>query len=145
MAGLMIALFLLSWLPYALIATFGVVGLDHFVTPYSAELPVMLAKASAIWNPIVYALKHPRYRSVLAGYLPSWMRAVCCRTRRSEVESKSNRSVVQVAKAVNLAERQRQAPIALQPMEHGVISEIPQESPQQIADDNGDGDVVTSL
>ena len=67
----MITLFIVSWLPYALVATFGFVGLTHLVTPYSAELPVMLAKASAIWNPIVYALKHPRYRSAVAEYLPS--------------------------------------------------------------------------
>ena len=69
-AALMIVLFIGSWLPYALVAMFGMVGLGQLVTPYSAELPVMLAKASAIWNPIVYALKHPRYRSALAGYLP---------------------------------------------------------------------------
>ena len=74
----MIALFIGSWLPYALVATFGIVGLDQLVTPYSAELPVMLAKASAIWNPIVYALKHPRYRAVLAEYLPKCVRPKCC-------------------------------------------------------------------
>ena len=70
MAALMIALFIGSWLPYCLVAMFGIVGLSDLVTPYSAELPVMLAKASAIWNPIVYALKHSRYRSALAERLP---------------------------------------------------------------------------
>jgi len=69
-AALMIALFVGSWLPYCLVAMFGIVGLGHLVTPYSAELPVMLAKASAVWNPIVYALMHPRYRSALAERLP---------------------------------------------------------------------------
>ena len=78
----MITLFIVSWLPYALVATFGFVGLTHLVTPYSAELPVMLAKASAIWNPIVYALKHPRYRSAVAEYLPSSIKVfvgIACR------------------------------------------------------------------
>ena len=79
MAALMIALFIGSWLPYALVASFSIVGLNHLVTPYVAELPVMLAKASAIWNPIVYALKHPRYRSMLAEYLPENIKACCCR------------------------------------------------------------------
>jgi len=78
MAALMILLFIVSWLPYCLIAMFGIVGLGHLVTPYSAELPVMLAKASAMWNPILFALKHPRYRSALAGYLPEIV-TQCCR------------------------------------------------------------------
>jgi len=77
MAALMIVLFIVSWLPYCLIAMFGIVGLGHLVTPYSAELPVMLAKASAMWNPILFALKHPRYRSALAGYLPEIVTQWC--------------------------------------------------------------------
>ena len=35
---------------------FGIVGLGELVTPYSAELPVMLAKASAIWTRVVHGL-----------------------------------------------------------------------------------------
>ena len=69
----MIVLFILSWLPYALIAQFGIVGLDVLVTPYSTEFPIMLAKASAIWNPVVYALTHPRYRIALQQVFP------CCK------------------------------------------------------------------
>ena len=85
----MISLFIASWLPYALVATFGFVGLHQLVTPYSAELPVMLAKASAIWNPIVYALKHPKYRSVLATYLPKSVRLKCCGTMEGSSTSKT--------------------------------------------------------
>ena len=89
MSALMISLFIASWLPYALVATFGFVGLHQLVTPYSAELPVMLAKASAIWNPIVYALKHPRYRAVLATYLPKSVRLKCCRAAEGSSTSKT--------------------------------------------------------
>jgi len=59
----------------------------RLVTPYSAELPVMLAKASAIWNPIVYALKHPRYRSTLSQLLPKKIRARCCMKATSAGDS----------------------------------------------------------
>jgi hypothetical protein len=72
-AAIMIGLFIVSWLPYALIAQFGITGLDNLVTPYSTEIPVIVAKASAIWNPIVYALTHPRYRVALCDIFP------CCR------------------------------------------------------------------
>jgi r-opsin len=69
----MVGLFVVSWLPYALIAQFGIIGLHDLVTPYSTEIPVLVAKASAIWNPIVYALTHPRYRVALREIIP------CCR------------------------------------------------------------------
>ena len=70
----MILLFVASWLPYSLVATLGLVGYAQlnscppatpclfmpnsvgyaeYVTPYAAEFPVMLAKASAVWNPDV--------------------------------------------------------------------------------------------
>ena len=35
-----------------------------FVTPLMSELPVVMAKTSAVYNPIIYALSHPRYREV---------------------------------------------------------------------------------
>ena len=108
----MIALFIGSWLPYALITTFGVVGLHQLVTPYSAELPVMLAKASAIWNPIVYALKNPRYRSVLAKYLPKSVRLKCCRS----ADGGGSKTASTRSKESHAA-----APIAPQPIDDGLV------------------------
>lgn len=32
------------------------------LTPYSKSVPAVIAKASAIYNPIIYAIIHPRYR-----------------------------------------------------------------------------------
>jgi len=52
----MVVLYIVSWLPYTIVALFGILGLSDLVTPYSAEIPVLLAKTSAVWNPIVYAL-----------------------------------------------------------------------------------------
>ena len=58
-------MFILSWLPYTTVAMLGISGHDQYVTPYTTEMPVMLAKASGAWNPIIYALSHPRYREAL--------------------------------------------------------------------------------
>jgi len=52
----MVVLYIVSWLPYTIIALFGILGLSDLVTPYTAEIPVLLAKTSAVWNPIVYAM-----------------------------------------------------------------------------------------
>jgi r-opsin len=74
----MITLFVLSWLPYTIVAQLGITGHQDYVTPYVAEFPVMLAKSSAVWNPIVYSLTHPRYKAALAARLPASLRSLCC-------------------------------------------------------------------
>jgi len=131
MAALMIVLFIVSWLPYCLIAMFGIVGLGHLVTPYSAELPVMLAKASAIWNPIVYALKHPRYRSALAGYLPEIVTQWC---RLGEPSSKTSST----RKSYETQKHQTAAPaVALQEAGDAEDVQIRHQIP---AADGADGD-----
>lgn len=61
-----IVMFVVSWLPYAIIAQLAIAGYQQHITPYTTELPVMFAKASAIWNPIIYALSHPRYKAELS-------------------------------------------------------------------------------
>lgn len=138
MAALMIALFIGSWLPYALVATFGIVGLDQLVTPYSAELPVMLAKASAIWNPIVYALKHPRYRLALAERLPQWVTAKCCRRAQgdSQTSSTTRRS------CVSQSQKPSAEPIAAQSTADRVDLQVRQQIPAIVAasDDGGGND-----
>jgi len=41
------------------------------------------------WNPIVYALKHPRYRAALADYLPRVGRVADCLHLTSESDSRT--------------------------------------------------------
>ena len=125
----MIILFVGSWLPYALVATFGFVGLGQLVTPYTAEIPVMLAKASAIWNPIVYALMHPRYRSTLAGYLPQCLKARCCGSVEGDSKTSSTRRSYQPATNV-----------ALQATGDRVDVDIPAAYTHHVVDDDDDGD-----
>ncbi|TNN68419.1 Melanopsin-A [Liparis tanakae] len=40
------------------------------LTPYMNSIPAVIAKASAIHNPIIYAITHPKYRSALGRYIP---------------------------------------------------------------------------
>ena len=70
-----VCLYLLSWCPYATIALIGQFGPAEWVTPLVSELPVMLAKAAAMHNPIVYALSHPKFREALYVKAP-WL--FCC-------------------------------------------------------------------
>jgi r-opsin len=76
-AIIIVSLYLLSWSPYATVALIGQFGPEKWVTPFLSELPVMLAKASAMHNPIVYAISHPKFREAL--YLKSPSLFSCCK------------------------------------------------------------------
>nr|BAR90770.1 rhabdomeric opsin [Nautilus pompilius] len=67
---IIITQFLLSWTPYAVVAMLGQFGPPEWVTPYASEVPVMFAKASAMHNPIVYALSHPKFREAINERFP---------------------------------------------------------------------------
>lgn len=69
-ALLVILLFVVSWSPYSVVALTATAGYSHLLTPYMNSVPAVIAKASAIHNPIIYAITHPKYRVAIARYVP---------------------------------------------------------------------------
>ncbi|TRY91236.1 hypothetical protein DNTS_035568 [Danionella cerebrum] len=69
-ALLVIMLFVISWSPYSVVALTATAGYSHLLTPYMNSVPAVIAKASAIHNPIIYAITHPKYRAAIARYMP---------------------------------------------------------------------------
>ncbi|XP_045149425.1 melanopsin isoform X5 [Echinops telfairi] len=69
-ALLVISLFVLSWAPYSTVVLVAFAGYAHVLTPYMNSVPAVIAKASAIHNPIIYAITHPKYRMAIAQHLP---------------------------------------------------------------------------
>eukprot|EP00095_Tigriopus_kingsejongensis_P000350 maker-scaffold1125_size61249-snap-gene-0.12 protein:Tk00350 transcript:maker-scaffold1125_size61249-snap-gene-0.12-mRNA-1 annotation:"opsin" len=65
-----ICLWLLAWCPYATIAMVGQFGGSHLLTPVVTQLPSFLAKTASCFNPIVYAVSHPKYREALTNEIP---------------------------------------------------------------------------
>nr|BAQ54880.1 opsin, arthropsin type [Epiophlebia superstes] len=65
----LVLLFLISWTPYSVISLIGQFGDIQRITPWTATLPAIFAKASVIYNPIVYGLSHPHFRSSVRQYL----------------------------------------------------------------------------
>eukprot|EP00094_Tigriopus_californicus_P004155 TCALIF_04003-PA protein Name:"Similar to Compound eye opsin BCRH2 (Hemigrapsus sanguineus)" AED:0.27 eAED:0.27 QI:0/0.4/0.18/0.81/1/1/11/0/584 len=57
-----ICLWLLAWTPYAAIAMIGQFGGAHLLTPVVTQLPSFLAKTASCFNPIVYAVSHPKFQ-----------------------------------------------------------------------------------
>ena len=51
---LMIFAFMVSWFPYTIICFFKMTGYE--VTPTISALPLLFAKSSICWNPIIYVV-----------------------------------------------------------------------------------------
>ncbi|XP_059167105.1 rhodopsin-like [Physella acuta] len=79
--------FLLSWTPYATIVLIAQFGPTELVTPYVCELPIVFAKASAMHNPLIYSLSHPKFREALNKRFP-WI-LCCCGFSEKEKETVS--------------------------------------------------------
>ncbi|XP_066534373.1 melanopsin-A [Hoplias malabaricus] len=102
-ALIVILLYVISWSPYSTVALTAFAGYADMLTPYMNSVPAVIAKASAIHNPIIYAITHPKYRLAIAKYIPC-LRVLLCiperellsvrssfmSTRRSTVTSQSS-------------------------------------------------------
>ncbi|XP_076855853.1 opsin 4b isoform X2 [Brachyhypopomus gauderio] len=102
-ALIVILLYVISWSPYACVALTAFAGYADILTPYMNSVPAVIAKASAIHNPIIYAITHPKYRAALATYVPCLGALLCVpqgerfttttsftSTRRSTVTSRAS-------------------------------------------------------
>ncbi|XP_078716067.1 melanopsin-like isoform X2 [Lampetra fluviatilis] len=69
-ALIVILLYVVSWSPYSCVALVAWAGYADMLTPYMNSVPAIIAKASAIHNPIVYAITHPKYRQAIGKYVP---------------------------------------------------------------------------
>ncbi|KAJ7383198.1 hypothetical protein OS493_030356, partial [Desmophyllum pertusum] len=61
--------FLLSWSPYCIVSFAAIIKGSHVLSSGEAEVPELMAKASVIYNPIVYTLMNEGFRRTLWGLL----------------------------------------------------------------------------
>ncbi|KAG1954714.1 melanopsin [Pimephales promelas] len=87
-ALIVILLYVISWSPYSCVALTAFAGYADILTPYMNSVPAVIAKASAIHNPIIYAITHPKYRSAIAKYIPC-LGVLLCVPRRDRFMSSS--------------------------------------------------------
>ncbi|CAN2388965.1 Opsin 4xb [Pristimantis euphronides] len=69
-AFVIIIVYVLSWSPYACVTLIALAGHGKSLTPYSKTVPAVIAKASAIYNPIIYGIIHPKYRETIHKSVP---------------------------------------------------------------------------
>ncbi|XP_077418383.1 melanopsin-A-like isoform X2 [Vanacampus margaritifer] len=87
-AFVVIVVYVLSWSPYACVTLISWAGHANILSPYSKAVPAIIAKASTIYNPFIYAIIHDKYRMTLAEKFPClWFLSP---TRRKECISSSS-------------------------------------------------------
>ncbi|KAL6466303.1 hypothetical protein MHYP_G00264360 [Metynnis hypsauchen] len=93
-AAVVIAVYVLSWAPYACVTLIAWAGYAHLLNPYSKTVPAVIAKASAVYNPFIYAIIHAKYRATLAEKVPglSCLSRVSGKSRLSSSNSESSLS-----------------------------------------------------
>lgn len=65
-----ITLWFFAWTPYLIINYAGVFESMN-ISPLATIWGSLFAKANAVYNPIVYAISHPKYRAALTKKFPS--------------------------------------------------------------------------
>lgn len=58
------------WSPYAFIVLGAVTGGKGGITPLISQIPSFVAKTASVFNPIIYAISHPKYREALMKEMP---------------------------------------------------------------------------
>ncbi|KAL7645981.1 UNVERIFIED_CONTAM: hypothetical protein RMT77_002878 [Armadillidium vulgare] len=77
-----VSLWFMAWTPYMVINFTGMINKDK-INPLFTIWGSLFAKANAVYNPIVYAISHPKYRAALEKKLP-------CLSCASESDSDSS-------------------------------------------------------
>ncbi|XP_046393049.1 rhodopsin-like [Ischnura elegans] len=83
-----ITLWFMAWTPY-LVINYGGLFESITMTPLVTIWGSVFAKASAVYNPIVYGISHPRYRAALSEKLPC---LVCGTTEKGGAADSSVKS-----------------------------------------------------
>ena len=60
----------MAWTPYAMVCLIGCFGNRSVITPLVSQIPAFFAKTASCFNPMVFALSHPKIRQALANKLP---------------------------------------------------------------------------
>ncbi|XP_063857781.1 compound eye opsin BCRH2-like [Scylla paramamosain] len=63
-------LWLLTWTPYAAVVLTGLFGDQNKLTPLVSALPGLICKTASVYNPIMFAISHPRFRLALMEVWP---------------------------------------------------------------------------
>jgi len=67
-----VTLWLVCWTPYFWVTFQGVFLDQTSITPLATMLPALIAKSASGYNPVVYAINHPRFRLAMTKSFPGF-------------------------------------------------------------------------
>ncbi|OQV15509.1 Melanopsin [Hypsibius exemplaris] len=76
-----------AWTPYAMVALMGIGSRHAWLSPILSQLPALCAKTAAVYNPLVYAISHPKYRDALKKIFPF---LICIKSPDEEIKGTSS-------------------------------------------------------
>lgn len=88
-----VGLWFMAWTPYCALAFLGILTNGDYLTPMVSIWGAVFAKSAACYNPIVYALSHPRYRAALFTKFPCLACGVGAVETTTDEDAKSEMSV----------------------------------------------------
>ncbi|KAK2705135.1 hypothetical protein QYM36_017244 [Artemia franciscana] len=59
-----------AWTPYGAVSMIGAFGNREIVYPLVGQLPSLATKFASCFNPLIYAISHPKFRLALKEYAP---------------------------------------------------------------------------
>lgn len=77
-----VTIWALAWTPYATVVMMAAFGNRSLITPLVSQLPAFFSKFGSCFNPIIFALSHPKYRAALQTKIP------CLGIREAEAPAK---------------------------------------------------------
>ena len=86
-----VTLWIFAWTPFTIVSVLGTWGDASYVTALLSEWPIICAKTSAVYNPIIYALSHPKFRECLKELYP-WLCIVVETKRKNSRDSSDSQS-----------------------------------------------------
>lgn len=80
-------LWVITWTPYAAVVMKGLFGNQDDLTPLVSALPGLICKTASVYNPIMFAISHPKFRLALQEAWP-WF----CVHEPKDDDTKSSKS-----------------------------------------------------
>ncbi|XP_033726492.1 rhodopsin, GQ-coupled-like [Pecten maximus] len=91
---ILVCAFIVSWLPYVILSMYAMFGEIGSVNPWLSMIPTLFAKASVIWNPIIYLFINKSFRNALMEKAPILRRChSMCKDSKSRNELLSNETM----------------------------------------------------
>ena len=97
MTVMSVTAFVLSWSPYCFVSLAAVFTHKPVIASGEAEVPELLAKASVVYNPIVYTIMNNRFRATLLRVLHVRRRGTQVQAFTCAVPSRSQVSLLNIS------------------------------------------------